>query len=339
MYCHCETAWRAASTRSGWPVTNCQILNGAVLADDRGELHGALNARLLGERGIDRLNFADQVGLLDVAAHADTLRSGRLGCFLHGRRWRRGRGTGAQDSTMTPPGPPPGTPPITPPTTPALEGGGSSSSLILAISFGIDLGAIRLAGIELARNDLHNLGQRRRRWRRRRRRRRRRHQEAGELGARQRVCINQRNQNEDDDHAVSDPPNDKMTARSCASSRCRLRKSAQTSYQALIHPPQNSDCAQERRQSSYRLTQPHNGKLHLGRTAIGHSPWDALGGSYFTLAVPPRTFCLGALGPRSRRLLGSARRTSRTDACGPPENYARRSESDWQQKPTNKYQR
>ena len=43
---------------------------------------------------------------------------------------------------MTPPGAPPGTPPGTPPTTPALAGGGSSSSLIIAISFGICFGAV-----------------------------------------------------------------------------------------------------------------------------------------------------------------------------------------------------
>src|SRR5881394_2876628 len=44
----------------------------------------------------------------------------------------------------TPPGVPPATPPGTPPTTPAtpLEAGGSSSSLIVAISLGTLLGAI-----------------------------------------------------------------------------------------------------------------------------------------------------------------------------------------------------
>src|SRR5580704_17581094 len=44
---------------------------------------------------------------------------------------------------ITPPGVPPGTPPGTPPTTPPLDGGGSSSSLIMAISFGTAFGAIR----------------------------------------------------------------------------------------------------------------------------------------------------------------------------------------------------
>src|SRR5579872_5855831 len=61
-----------------------------------------------------------------------------------------GGGGGAADGTepmmppITPPGLPPGTPPATPPTTPAeADGGGSSSSLIMATSFGIALGAIR----------------------------------------------------------------------------------------------------------------------------------------------------------------------------------------------------
>src|SRR6185436_12232527 len=43
---------------------------------------------------------------------------------------------------ITPPSAPPATPPEIPPTTP-LDGGGSSSSLIMAMSFGTDLGAIR----------------------------------------------------------------------------------------------------------------------------------------------------------------------------------------------------
>ena len=36
--------------------------------------HYARNARLLGQRRIDRLRLADQIGLLHVAAHADALR-------------------------------------------------------------------------------------------------------------------------------------------------------------------------------------------------------------------------------------------------------------------------
>src|SRR5579862_1582039 len=44
---------------------------------------------------------------------------------------------------ITPPAAPPGTPPGTPPTTPPEDGGGSSSSLIMATSFGTTLGAIR----------------------------------------------------------------------------------------------------------------------------------------------------------------------------------------------------
>src|SRR3954466_7181709 len=63
-----------------------------------------------------------------------------------------GGGGGAADGTepimppRTPPGVPPATPPGTPPTTPATPelGGGSSSSLIVATSLGITLGAISL---------------------------------------------------------------------------------------------------------------------------------------------------------------------------------------------------
>src|SRR5438094_8912300 len=46
----------------------------------------------------------------------------------------------------TPPGVPPAPPPGTPPTTPAIaeEGGGSSSSLIWAISLGTTFGAVNL---------------------------------------------------------------------------------------------------------------------------------------------------------------------------------------------------
>ncbi len=40
--------------------------------------HRTLNARLLGERRINRLRLADQLRLLNVAAHADALRGGRL---------------------------------------------------------------------------------------------------------------------------------------------------------------------------------------------------------------------------------------------------------------------
>src|SRR6188474_1014487 len=63
-----------------------------------------------------------------------------------------GGGGGAAEGTepimppSTPPGVPPATPPGTPPTTPATPevGGGSSSSLMTAISFGMTLGAISL---------------------------------------------------------------------------------------------------------------------------------------------------------------------------------------------------
>src|SRR5690606_11817553 len=63
-----------------------------------------------------------------------------------------GGGGGAADGTaprippMTPPGAPPGTPPGTPPTTPTAPAmvGGSSSSLIMAMSLGICFGAMSL---------------------------------------------------------------------------------------------------------------------------------------------------------------------------------------------------
>ena len=67
-----------------------------------------------------------------------------------------GGGGGAAEGTepmippMTPPGAPPGTPPGTPPTTPALATGGISSSLIIAMSFGICFGAVSLPGVKLA---------------------------------------------------------------------------------------------------------------------------------------------------------------------------------------------
>src|SRR5256885_1311283 len=55
-------------------------------------------------------------------------------------------GTEPMMPPSTPPGVPPATPPGTPPTTPAtpLAGGGSSSSLIVAISLGTTFGAISL---------------------------------------------------------------------------------------------------------------------------------------------------------------------------------------------------
>src|SRR5215472_16881479 len=55
-------------------------------------------------------------------------------------------GTEPMMPPSTPPGVPPATPPGTPPTTPTAPdaGGGSSSSLICAISLGTDFGAISL---------------------------------------------------------------------------------------------------------------------------------------------------------------------------------------------------
>jgi len=93
-------------------------------------------------REIHRLDLRDQVGRLHIAAHADALRSHRLG---RRRRRRRGRRYTTDNAAQQPPTEPPVMPPPRPPTTPTpVEGGGSSSSLICAISFGIVFGAINL---------------------------------------------------------------------------------------------------------------------------------------------------------------------------------------------------
>src|SRR5580704_14207536 len=85
-----------------------------------------------------------------------TLPPTRMRCGVVGLTSLTGGGGGAavgippSTPPSTPPGAPPGTPPTTPPTTPELDGGGNSSSLILAISLGMVLGAISLpaAGAE-----------------------------------------------------------------------------------------------------------------------------------------------------------------------------------------------
>src|SRR5450755_883644 len=77
------------------------------------------------------------------------MRLGVIGFSLTGGGGGGGRaavGTEPMMPPSTPPGVPPATPPGTPPTTPPtpLEGGGSSSSLMVAISLGTDFGAISL---------------------------------------------------------------------------------------------------------------------------------------------------------------------------------------------------
>src|ERR1700683_223664 len=52
-------------------------------------------------------------------------------------------GTDPMMPPMMPPAEPPGTPPGTPPTTPPEDGGGNSSSLIMATSLGTCLGAVK----------------------------------------------------------------------------------------------------------------------------------------------------------------------------------------------------
>src|SRR5208282_1606473 len=56
-----------------------KLLNGAFLGDDRVELHNPLDARLPGERGIDRLHLADEFGFLHTAADPEPLGGLRLG--------------------------------------------------------------------------------------------------------------------------------------------------------------------------------------------------------------------------------------------------------------------
>src|SRR5579885_3397697 len=90
--------------------------------------------------------YAGTTRLIRLAAC--TLPPTRMRCGVVGfTSFTAGGGGGAAEtlpimppSTPLPaPGTPPGTPPIT---VPALEGGGSSSSLIIATSLGISLGAI-----------------------------------------------------------------------------------------------------------------------------------------------------------------------------------------------------
>src|SRR4051794_22734638 len=68
-----------------------------------------------------------------------------LGASLTGGGGGAAEGTAPRIPPSTPPPTPPGTPPGTPPTTPGVPAiGGSSSSLMLAISLGIAFGAISL---------------------------------------------------------------------------------------------------------------------------------------------------------------------------------------------------
>src|SRR6185369_10142631 len=69
-----------------------KILNRAVLGNHGRQMHHTRNARLLGERRVDRLGLADQLGLLDVAADRDAFGGNRLFDLDGGRRrWRRCR--------------------------------------------------------------------------------------------------------------------------------------------------------------------------------------------------------------------------------------------------------
>src|SRR6476646_1169388 len=72
-----------------------QVLNRTVLADEGFESYHTLNARLLGQRRIDRLRLPDQVGLLHLAAYTDALHGWLL---LLDRRRRRRRGRHRSDN-------------------------------------------------------------------------------------------------------------------------------------------------------------------------------------------------------------------------------------------------
>src|SRR5229473_2636156 len=68
--------------QQGMAVQDFELLNGAVLADDRVQTHGARDARLASERRVYRLNTVDDASCLNVAAYAK--RASQL-------RLRRGR--------------------------------------------------------------------------------------------------------------------------------------------------------------------------------------------------------------------------------------------------------
>ena len=114
------------------------------------------------------------------------------------------------------------------------------------------------------------------------------------------------------------PAKENMTARSCASSRWLPRKFAQTSYQASSHPLSNFRVAQQGRNYHTASLNPHNGNVVAALDARN----DILPlcrsrrPVYFTLAAPPPTFCLGALG-----VFGATGRSLAT--AGPPDGCFR----------------
>src|SRR5271157_4041522 len=176
-----------------------EMLNGAVLGDNRTQLHHALNARLLGQGRIDRMRLPDQLGLLHVAADPDALRSR----FLLGRRRRRQnrRRDRTNDAAQNA----------------ASDAAGHAASNTTGHTthargrrrklfffdhrdvFRDALGRHQPASVELARDDpnlYHGSG--RRGGRRRRRRRRRRHQETGQLSLGKHIEIDHREDHTDD---------------------------------------------------------------------------------------------------------------------------------------------
>src|SRR6267378_3836015 len=169
-------------------IENFELLNRAVLADDRVQTHGARDARLSSERRIYRLNTVDDAGCLDVAAYAK--RASQL-------RFRRGRRSAhaTDDATEY--------------TAHGASGNAPRNATAHAsghIRLGVFLNNLdflrndfrrhQLAGIHQVnlRLDVHDLGNRWGRWRWRRRRRRGEH--SGHHGLGKRLGVNQRNENQ-----------------------------------------------------------------------------------------------------------------------------------------------
>src|SRR6266849_3618691 len=174
--------------QQGMAVQNFELLNRAVLTDDRVQTHGARDARLTSERRINRLNTVDDTRCLDVAAYAKRASQPRL-------RWGR-RTTHATDDA----------------TEHAAHGaaGNAARNATAHASGHIRLGVFlnnlnflrddfrrhQLAGIHQVslRLDVDDLSNRRRRWWWRWRRRRGEH--SGHHGLGKRIGVNQSNENQ-----------------------------------------------------------------------------------------------------------------------------------------------
>src|SRR6267154_1790425 len=174
--------------QQGMAVQNFELLNRAVLADDRVQTHGARDARLASERRIYRLNTVDDTRCLDVAAYAKRASQVRPG-------WGRRSAHATDDATEH-----------------AAYGASGNAAwnatahasghirlgvFLNNLDFlGDDLRRHQLAGIHQVnlRLDVHDLGYRWGRWWWRRRRRRGEH--SGHHGLGKRLGVNQRNENQ-----------------------------------------------------------------------------------------------------------------------------------------------